>query len=42
MRLPNKDKRIEWQARYEAWEESGQSIARWCRNQEVKDHQLHY
>ncbi|AKP45778.1 Hypothetical protein BSM4216_0431 [Bacillus smithii] len=24
-----KEKRIEWKARYDAWKESGQSIAEW-------------
>ncbi|MFB1052145.1 hypothetical protein [Paraliobacillus sp. JSM ZJ581] len=25
-----KEKRIEWEAHYNAWKESGQSIAAWC------------
>lgn len=28
-----KEKRIEWKARYDAWKESEQSIAEWCRDQ---------
>ncbi|WP_444972190.1 IS66 family insertion sequence element accessory protein TnpA [Virgibacillus proomii] len=31
-----KDKRIEWRMRYDAWKKSGQSIAEWCRGQELK------
>ncbi|WP_164670456.1 IS66 family insertion sequence element accessory protein TnpA [Virgibacillus doumboii] len=37
-----KDKRIEWKARYDDWKESGQSIAGWCRDQEIKVHQMYY
>lgn len=37
-----KDKRIEWKARYDAWKESGQSVAEWCRTQEIKVHQMYY
>ncbi|WP_164667672.1 IS66 family insertion sequence element accessory protein TnpA [Virgibacillus doumboii] len=37
-----KDKRIEWKARYDDWKESGQSIAEWCRDQEIKVHQMYY
>ncbi|WP_010530098.1 IS66 family insertion sequence element accessory protein TnpA [Lentibacillus jeotgali] len=37
-----KDKRIEWKARYDAWKESGESIAEWCRDQEIKVHQMYY
>ncbi|WP_382392874.1 IS66 family insertion sequence element accessory protein TnpA [Lentibacillus juripiscarius] len=37
-----KDKRIEWKARYDAWKESGLSVAEWCRNQEIKIHQMYY
>ncbi|TFJ91365.1 IS66 family insertion sequence element accessory protein TnpA [Lentibacillus salicampi] len=40
--MTQKDKRIEWKARYEAWKASGQSIAEWCRSQEIKDHQMYY
>lgn len=36
------DKRIEWKERYEAWKVSGKSIAEWCRDQEVKTHQMYY
>ncbi|WP_164667689.1 IS66 family insertion sequence element accessory protein TnpA [Virgibacillus doumboii] len=37
-----KDKRIEWKARYDDWKGSGQSIAEWCRDQEIKVHQMYY
>jgi len=40
--MTQKDKRIEWEARYAAWKESGQSIAAWCRQQEIKAHQMYY
>ncbi len=36
------EKRIEWKSRYEAWKQSGQSIAEWCRVQEIKTHQMYY
>lgn len=36
------DKRIEWKTRYDAWKESEQSIAKWCRDQEVNVHQMYY
>ena len=28
------NKRIEWKARYDAWEASGLSAAEWCRNED--------
>ncbi|WP_404997151.1 IS66 family insertion sequence element accessory protein TnpA [Caldifermentibacillus hisashii] len=28
-----KEKRIEWKARYDAWEKSGQSTSAWCQDQ---------
>nr|WP_255585403.1 hypothetical protein [Virgibacillus sp. NKC19-3] len=37
-----KDKRIEWKARYDAWEESEQNVAEWCRDQEIQAHQIYY
>lgn len=37
-----KEKRIEWKARYDAWKESGQRIAEWCRDQGIKTHQMYY
>ncbi|GAB3809112.1 IS66 family insertion sequence element accessory protein TnpA [Virgibacillus kimchii] len=37
-----KDKRIEWEARYDAWKDSGQSVAEWCRDHEIKAHQMYY
>ena len=37
-----KEKRIEWEARYDAWKESEQSIASWCRDQEINVHQMYY
>ena len=37
-----KDKRIEWKARYDAWKESGQSVAEWCREQKINVHQMYY
>lgn len=37
-----KDKRIEWKTHYDAWKESGKSVAEWCRDQEIKVHQMYY
>ncbi len=37
-----KDKRTEWKARYDAWKESGKSVAAWCRDQAIKVHQMYY
>ncbi|MFS0647565.1 IS66 family insertion sequence element accessory protein TnpA [Siminovitchia sp. 179-K 8D1 HS] len=37
-----KEKRVEWKARYDAWKESGQSVAAWCRDQNIKVHQMYY
>jgi hypothetical protein len=36
------DKRIEWKARYDAWEASGLSAAEWCRNEKVNKHRMYY
>jgi len=36
------DKRIDWKARFDAWEASGLSAAEWCRNQDIKTHQMYY
>ncbi|MFZ3580448.1 IS66 family insertion sequence element accessory protein TnpA [Virgibacillus sp. DJP39] len=36
------DKRIEWKARFDAWKSSGFSVAEWCREQGVKEHQMYY
>src|SRR5699024_4745575 len=36
------DKRIEWKARFDAWKSSGLSVAEWCREQGIKDHQMYY
>jgi len=37
-----KDKRIEWKTRYDSWKASGQGIAEWCRDQDIKVHQMYY
>ncbi|QDI90435.1 IS66 family insertion sequence hypothetical protein [Salicibibacter halophilus] len=37
-----KDKRIEWKARYDAWKESGQRVAEWCREQDINVNQMYY
>lgn len=37
-----KDKRIEWKKHYSAWSESGQNIAEWCRDHNIKAHQMYY
>ncbi|PAV27589.1 IS66 family insertion sequence hypothetical protein [Virgibacillus profundi] len=36
------DKRLEWKARYDAWKSSDLSIAKWCREQGIKVHQMYY
>ncbi|PAV31083.1 IS66 family insertion sequence hypothetical protein [Virgibacillus profundi] len=36
------DKRIEWKARYKAWKSSDLSVAKWCREQGIKVHQMYY
>lgn len=36
------EKRIEWKARCDAWKASGLSVAEWCREEGVKDHQMYY
>src|SRR5699024_56757 len=35
-------KRIEWEARIKEWRSSGVSIARWCKENGHKDHQMYY
>ncbi|TMN22619.1 IS66 family insertion sequence element accessory protein TnpA [Lentibacillus cibarius] len=40
--MTQKDKRIEWKTRYNAWKKSDQSIAEWCRNHDIKPHQMYY
>jgi len=40
--MTQEEKRIEWKTRYESWKKSGQSIAEWCRVQEIKTHQMYY
>lgn len=35
-------KRIEWEARIKEWRSSGLSIARWCKENGHKDHQMYY
>ncbi|TRM11475.1 transposase [Lentibacillus cibarius] len=37
-----KDKRLEWKTQYDAWKDSDQSIAEWCRNHGLKPHQMYY
>jgi transposase-like protein len=36
------NKRIEWKSRLDAWKSSGMSVAAWCREQGLKDHQMYY
>lgn len=36
------EKRIEWKARFDAWKVSGLSAAEWCRDQDIKVHQMYY
>lgn len=36
------DKKIEWLSRYEAWKESGLEVAAWCRERNLKAHQMYY
>jgi len=36
------EKRIEWKARFDAWKASGLSVAEWCREKGLKDHQMYY
>lgn len=37
-----KSKEIQWKARFDAWKESGQSIAKWCKDQDIKASQMYY
>ncbi|TFJ91715.1 IS66 family insertion sequence element accessory protein TnpA [Lentibacillus salicampi] len=37
-----KDKRIAWKSRYDAWKESDQGVAEWCRDHDIKPHQMYY
>ncbi|ASK63889.1 hypothetical protein CFK37_19725 [Virgibacillus phasianinus] len=37
-----KDKRIEWKLRFDAWKESGLSIAKWCREHKLNEPQMYY
>lgn len=36
------ERRAMWQERVEAYNASGQSVAAWCREQEISEHQMHY
>lgn len=36
------EKRIEWKARFDSWKASGLSVAEWCRDKGLKDHQMYY
>ena len=36
------EKRIEWKARFDAWKASGLSVAEWCRDKDLKKHQMYY
>ena len=36
------EKRIKWKARFDAWKASGLSVAEWCREKGLKDHQMYY
>jgi|SRR5690625_902948 len=40
--MTQSDKRITWKSRFEAWKASGLSAAAWCREQDVKVHQMYY
>jgi hypothetical protein len=42
MRLTRNEKRIEWKARYDAWNASGLSVAEWCREQDISQSQMYY
>lgn len=37
-----KEKRIEWKGHYDAWKESGQTVAAWCREHGIAEHQMYY
>ncbi len=36
------ERREIWRERVSAFRESGQSVAAWCREQELKEHQMRY
>lgn len=36
------EKGVEWKARLEAWKARGLSVAEWCREEGIKDHQMYY
>lgn len=36
------DKRIRWKSCFDHWKTSGLSVAAWCREQDVKVHQMYY
>lgn len=36
------EKRHVWKTHYETWKDSGQSIAGWCRSQDINIHQMYY
>lgn len=40
--MTKEEKRIEWKARFDSWKHSGLSVAEWCREEGIKDHQMYY
>jgi len=40
--MTKSSKRIEWEARIKDWKSSGLSVAKWCRENGHKDHQMYY
>lgn len=40
--MTKKEKRIEWKAKFDSWKRSGLSVAEWCREEGIKDHQMYY
>ena len=40
--MTKSEKRIEWKTRFDAWKASDLSVAQWCREEGIKDHQMYY
>lgn len=40
--MTKSEKRIEWKTRFNAWKASDLSVAQWCREEGIKDHQMYY
>lgn len=40
--MTKSNKQIEWKARINDWKASGLSKAKWCRENGLKEHQMHY